>query len=189
LGNPASGHHVQERSETVDSLELLKYATKDAFEILRDVTKDLTQAQADWQPPGCANPIGATYWHLLSSCDEIVNRWGREQVPLAERDGWRGRALTIDPAEPEHGGDWYGWMCTARVDLPGLHEYAEAVAGAIQDWLASLEPEDLGHTIKTPLGELSLDQIVTTFVLWHVNAHCGEIAALKGCQGARGYTF
>jgi hypothetical protein len=183
------GSHAQERRGTVNSLEILDYSTENAFSILRDVTKDLTQEQADWQPPGCANPIGATYWHLLSSCDEIVHRWGQGQPPLLERDGWRDRALTVDPPEPEHGGDWYGWMCAMRIALPVVHEYAQAVSSAIREWIASLTPEELNRTIQTPLGELSLGQIMSTFVLWHVNAHCGEIAALKGCQGARGYPF
>jgi hypothetical protein len=173
----------------MNGIEILDYSLKNAFGILRDVTSDLTQEQADWQPSGCANPIGATYWHVVSGCDETVHRWVQGQPPLAERDGWRSRALAVDPPEPEHGGDWYGWMCAMRVDLPILHEYAQAVASGIEDWLASLAPEDLARTIQTPLGELNLAQILATFVIWHVDAHCGEIAALKGCQGARGYPF
>jgi hypothetical protein len=173
----------------VNTLEFLNYSVKSTFDMLRDVASDLTQEQADWQPPGCANPIGATYWHALSSCDEIVHRWGQGQAPLTERAEWRQRALTVAPPEPEHGGDWYAWMSAVRVDLPVLHEYAEAVASAISDWLASLEPEDLARTIQTPIGELSLAQLLSTFVIWHVDVHCGEIAALKGCQGAQGYPF
>lgn len=173
----------------MNTLEFLNYSVKSSFDMLRDVANDLTQEQADWQPPGCANPIGATYWHALSSCDEIVHRWGQSRAPLTERDDWRQRAFTLAPSEPEHGGDWYAWMSTVRVDLPVLHEYAEAVASAIGDWLASLEPEDLSRTIQTPIGELSLAQLLSTFVIWHVDVHCGEIAALKGCQGAQGYPF
>jgi hypothetical protein len=173
----------------VNSLEILDYSVENTFGILRGVTSDLTQEQADWQPPGCANPIGATYWHAVSGCDELVHRWGQGLAPLSERDEWRDRVLTVAPSEPEHGGDWYAWMCAARVDLPTLHEYAEAVARATGDWLASLQPEDLTRIIQTPIGELNLAQLLATFVIWHVDAHCGEIAALKGCQGAQGYPF
>jgi hypothetical protein len=31
--------------------------------------------------------------------------------------------------------------------------------------------------------------VLDLFVVWHINAHCGEISALKGCQGAKGYPF
>ena len=81
------------------------------------------------------------------------------------------------------------YMRTIRVDLPVLHEYTKAVAGAAQGWLASVTPEDLERKIDTPIGELNLGQLLETFVIWHVNAHCGEISALKGCQGAKGYPF
>jgi hypothetical protein len=173
----------------MNSVQLLDYAVKNAFGILCDVTGDLTQAQADWQPPGLANPIGASYWHALSSCDEIVHQWGQGQAPLSAREGWRERALSVTVPEPEHGGDWHTWMRTIRVDLPAVHDYAQAVAAATSEWLASLAPEDLDVTIETPVGELTMGQMLETFVIWHVNAHCGEIAALKGCQGALGYPF
>ncbi len=173
----------------MNSTKLLDYSLKNALRILGDVTGDLTQEQTDWQPPGLANPIGATYWHALSSCDYIIHQWGQGEAPLAERGGWRERALTVAPPEPEHGGDWHGWMRAVRVDLPTLHEYAQALTGAFGDWLASLAPEELERTVQTPVGEMELAQMLETFVIWHVSSHCGEIAALKGCQGARGYPF
>ena len=80
-------------------------------------------------------------------------------------------------------------MQAIRVDLASLHAYAEAVSEAVQGWLASLTPEDLERKLETPVGELSVIQVMETFVIWHINAHCGEIAALKGCQGVKGYPF
>jgi uncharacterized damage-inducible protein DinB len=97
--------------------------------------------------------------------------------------------LTASPPEPERGGDYLTYYRAIRVDLAALHQYAQAVAAAAQDWLASLAPEDLERRVETPIGELNLAQLLETFVVWHINAHCGEISALKGCQGARGYPF
>jgi len=34
-----------------------------------------------------------------------------------------------------------------------------------------------------------MGQLMETFVMWHINVHCGGISALKGCQGAKGYPF
>ena len=68
----------------MDAIELLQYSLGSAFEVLGSVTADLTQEQADWQPPGIANPIGATYWHALSGTDHIVHRWCQVQAPLTE---------------------------------------------------------------------------------------------------------
>ena len=173
----------------MNAVELLQFSLGNAFGILGDVTADLTQDQADWQPPGIANPIGATYWHTISSTDDIVYRWALSQEPLRQRDGWDDRVLTVSAPEPEHGGDWLAYMRTIRVDLPTLHDYAAAVAGALQGWLGSLTPEDLERAIATPIGERTLAQILAVFVIWHIDAHCGEISALKGCQGAKGYPF
>jgi hypothetical protein len=173
----------------MNTVELLQYSLDNAFGLLGQVTADLTQEQADWVPPGIANPIGGTYWHVLSSVDHIVHKWCQGQEPLSESAGWREKALTVSLPEPEHGGDYLAYLRAICVDLPMLDEYAQAVRGEVQGWLGSLAPADLERQIETPVGELSLGQLLETFVVWHLNAHCGEIAALKGCQGARGYPF
>ena len=173
----------------MNTVELLQYSLGSAFEILGQVTADLTQEQADWQPPGIANPIGAMYWHTISGADDVACRWAQGQEPLRQREEWDDRVLTVSVPEPEHGGDYLAYMRTIRVDLAALHEYAKAVAGELQCWLGSLAPEDLDRTIELPFGEYSLAQMVDLFIVWHINAHCGEISALKGCQGAQGYPF
>jgi hypothetical protein len=173
----------------MNTIELLQYSLGNAFGILGQVTADLTQEQADAQPTGCANPIGATYWHALSGADFVVHKWCQGQELLSTSAGWQDRALTVSVPEPEHGGDWLAYMRAIRVDLPTLHAYAGAIAEAAQGWLASVAPEDLERKVETPIGELNLAQLLETFVIWHINAHCGEISALKGCQGAKGYPF
>ncbi len=173
----------------MNTVEMLQFSLDNAFGILGQVTADLNREQADWQPPGIANPIGAMYWHTISGADDVVYRWALGQEPLRQRDGWDGRVLTVSAPEPEPEGDWLAYMRAIRVDLPALHEYATAVAGALQGWLASLAPEDLERVINTPIGEHTLAQVLDLFVVWHINAHCGEISALKGCQGAKGYPF
>jgi hypothetical protein len=173
----------------MNTVQLLQYSLDNAFGILGQVTAELTQEQADWQPPGIANPIGAMYWHTISGADDVVYRWALGQEPLRQRAGWDERVLTVSVPEPEQGGDWLAYMRAIRVDLPALHDYAQAVAEALQDWLGSLTPGDLERTIDTPIGPYTLAQLLDLFVVWHINAHCGEISALKGCQGAKGYPF
>jgi hypothetical protein len=173
----------------MNTVELIQYSLDNAFGILGQVVADLTQEQADWTPPGIANPIGATYWHAVSGADEVVCKWIRGQEPLHQKGGWQGKVLTVSAPEPGPGGDYLAYMRAIRVDVPALHEYARAVAEAIQEWLASLAPEDLERELETPIGKLDVGQMLETFVIWHINAHCGEISALKGCQGVKGYPF
>jgi hypothetical protein len=173
----------------MNTVELIQYSLGNAFDILSQVVADLTQEQADWAPPGIANPIGATYWHTVSSVDEIVCKWIRGEDPLCQEGGWQEKVLTVSAPEPGHGGDYLAYMQAIRVDIAVLHTYTKAVVEAIQVWLASLTPQDLERDLETPIGKLSVGQMLETFVIWHINAHCGEISALKGCLGVKGYPF
>jgi hypothetical protein len=171
----------------MNAIELLTYSLGNAFGILGQVTADLTQEQADWAPPGIANPIGATCWHTVSGTDLIVHKWCAGQAPLFESAGWREKVLLA--SGPEGEGETREHMLSIQVDLPELHAYSQAVAEAVQAWLSTLSPEDLDRPVENPMGEMNLGQVLEMFVIWHINAHCGEIAALKGCLGAKGYPF
>jgi hypothetical protein len=50
----------------MNTVELIQFTLGAAFDVLGQVTADLTQEQADWQPPGKANTIGSIYWHTLT---------------------------------------------------------------------------------------------------------------------------
>jgi hypothetical protein len=199
----------------MNTVGLIHYSLGFAFDVLGQVVSDLTQEQADWLPPGNANPIGALYWHLVGYSDQLVHEWcmapfrvitqeewvearlGKQeldmgQTPLRHRDGWQDKAVIALP--PENPKDPYWDLRAAReglqVDLPALHGYARATAQALKDWVASLTPEDLeGTTIPTPIGDYDLGRFLDSFITWHINAHCGEISALKGCQGLQGYPW
>jgi hypothetical protein len=171
----------------MNTVELTQYALGNAFGVLEQVVADVNQVQADWMPPGNANPIGALYWHTVSSVDEVVHGWGLGQPPLRKSAGWQEKVITASAPEDEE--DPVAQLRSIRVDLPALHDYARATAQAAQAWMASLAPEDLERMLDTPSGELNLAQMLEAFVIWHINAHCGEIAALKGCQGVKGYPF
>jgi hypothetical protein len=171
----------------MNAVQLLQHSFANAFDILSQVTSDLTQDQCDWVPPGIANPIGAVYWHAVSGADHVVNTWCRGQAPLLETAGWKEKVLHA--SEPGAGEETVEQMRAFRVDLPVLHEYAQITAKACQEWLAELSPDDLDRKVHSPIGDYRLAEALATFVVWHIDAHCGEISALKGCLGTRGYPF
>lgn len=173
----------------MNTVELVSYALDNALNVFSQVVADLTQEQADWTPPGLANPIGATYWHTISSMDDLVHRWINGQEALYLKDGWQTRVLTVAPPEPGHGGDYLAYMRAVRVDLTALHQYTQVVAEAVRSWLASLTPEELDREMDTFVGKLTVGALLERIGVWHISAHCGEISALKGCQGAKGYPF
>jgi hypothetical protein len=173
----------------MNTVELTRYSLASAFDILAQVTSDLTPEQADWSPPGCANPIGAMYWHTISGADEVVYRWLGTGACLHEREGWRAKALRVEAPEPQGSEGWLEWMRAIRIDLPSMHAYAKAVAADLDAWLAAQSPTDLDRVVHTPIGDYTVAATLDVFVIWHINAHCGEISALKGCLGAKGYPF
>ncbi|MGD2166408.1 MAG: DinB family protein [Anaerolineae bacterium] len=175
----------------MNTVELTQYSLSFAFDLLEQMVADLTQEQADWMPPGTANPIGALYWHTISYVDQLVHDWAIGQPPVMQGADWKEKVVIAsppkDPDDPM--GDLRAIRLGLRVDLPALHDYAAATAQALQDWLASLTPEDLDRTIETTIGELTVGQMLEVYVIWHINVHCGEIAALKGYRGLKGYPW
>jgi hypothetical protein len=158
----------------MNTVELIHYSMGIAFDILGQVTADLTQEQADWRPPGTANTISAVYCHTVTYVDHFVRNYCLEGKPLPE---------SIDSAPAVL------WMQDVEADLSELHQFASDVRSYAQDWLSSLTPADLERRRHTTLGELSVGQMLELYLIWHMNAHCGEISALKGCQGLKGYPW
>jgi len=156
------------------TVDLLQFSLGAAFDILSLVTADLTQEQADWRPPGTANTIGSIYLHILTYVDHFVRNYGIEGKPQPE-------TVESRPAEL--------WMQDVQADLADLHGCAGQVLSTAQNWLSSLTPKDLERRTRTTAGEMNEGQAIEAFIIWHINAHCGEISALKGCQGLKGYPW
>jgi hypothetical protein len=198
----------------MNTVGLIQFSLGLAYDHLENVVSELTQEQVDWLPPGNANTIGSLYWHIAGYVDQIVHEWcmapfkqitieewfeakrakmelGMGQVPLRHSAGWQEKVVIALP--PENPEDPYWDVRNVReglrVDLPALHDYAHATAQTVQGWLASITPEDLERTLPTPIGDYDLGRFLEYFVIWHINTHCGEIAAIKGCQGLKGYPW
>ena len=72
--------------------------------------------------------------------------------------------------------------------LPSFREYAKAVYAATDAYVSSLGPADLERKVDTGfVGEQTIAFVLGNIVVWHVAEHNGEIGALKGAQGSRGY--
>jgi hypothetical protein len=169
-----TNNYTYQENKKMNTVELLQYSLGFAFDILGQVTADLTQEQTDWAPPGNVSTIGAIYSHTITYVDYFVQNYCIEGKPLP-------KSVESRPAVLK--------MQDVQVDPYELHEYAGNVKNKIQGWLSSLTPADLERKIDTTVGELNVGQILEIYIVWHINVHCGEISALKGCQGAKGYPF
>jgi hypothetical protein len=166
----------------------------DARTILDGTMADVTQAQAEYIPPGIANPLGATYAHVICSEDMVVQGMFKGGAPLFAST-WAGRTGLSEPMPmpgPETWADYGPWTRRVRIDLAALRQYAAAVAEATDTWLASLSEADLDKPMDLSgvgLGQHTLGTAIGLLVGNHLGTETGEIAVLKGIQGARGYPF
>ena len=76
------------------------------------------------------------------------------------------------------------------VDLSALKSYAADVYAATDAYLATLTDADLDRELDLDavgFGTRKLDWMLNLLLLNHVGTETGEIAVLKGIQGAKGY--
>lgn len=173
----------------MNAIALFRQQLGEAGWLLAETVKDVTPEQAHWAPPGKAHPIGALYAHLATGLDFVVNGMLQGKPPMAGGE-WAGKTGLSAPPPAEPGADWSSWARSVRVDLNALGAYAQAALANADAYLGSLTEEGLERKIDFfGLGEQTVAFVVNNAVVSHLRDHCGEISALKGAQGLRGYPY
>ena len=163
----------------MDALELLRYQTALADNLLGQVFGPVTPEQARWHLAGsAANPIAKTFLHVYISQDRLVHRL-EDQPPLLAR-GWQ-EQLGFDPDKP--------WYQQSEPDLEASRAYAREVQQATRAFLENVPPEALAREVDAPVGRLPALNALALILVIHKMTHTGEIAALLGCQGVKGFPF
>lgn len=168
----------------------LRAALDFAHQTLEATMADVTDELANKPAPGRANPIGAAYAHVLHAEDAIVNGLLKGKPPFWTA-GWAGRS-GIDRPMPMPGvveGDIGEWYHGVRVELAPMREYARAVYANTLAYLETAGDAELGREIETSIGTMTATTIVADLVIAHCNQLCGEISAIKGANGLKGYPF
>jgi hypothetical protein len=172
---------------------LLRSIVADARNVLDGTIADVTQAQAEFAPPGIANPLGATYAHVVWSEDMVVQGMLRQLPPLFAST-WAGRTGLSEPmpAPGPQWADYAAWTRRVKIDLQALRQYAAAVAAETDAWIATLGDADVDRPLDLSgvgFGHKTVGTAIALLVAHHLGTETGEIAVLKGIQGARGYPF
>lgn len=163
---------------------------------LESTMEDVSPELAHWEPPGVALPIGAAYAHFVTSEDIVVNGFFRGGVPLFAGSHAGRTGLSELPPDPVSANDWAsefaGWCRRVRIDLAELRAYAHSVYEATDAFLSAMPDTELDRSMDLSavgMGTQTLGFVVNNALIGHAFCHCGEIAALKGVQGKRGYPF
>jgi hypothetical protein len=167
---------------------LLRRQFREFHQFLEATLAGVTLDQAHTVPPGTANPIGATYAHVVLWEDMGVHGLLQGR-PLLSAGSWTGRTGVSELPPLDRPGDWEDWSRRVRVDLPALRSYAEAVYRDTDAYFATLPDTELEREID--LTAIGFGRPAAAWVignmLQNVALHCGEIAVLKGLQGDPGY--
>lgn len=169
------------------AVDILRAALKQCHQVLEGTMADVSSEALHWQPPGTANSIGANYAHIVTGEDFLVNAMVRKGPPMLATS-WAGKTGLSEL--PPVGGGMHEWGQRVQIDLDALRAYAQAVYASTDDYLATLSDADLGTAVDAPqFGNPAIGNFVGNIVLANLGWHTGEIAALKGVQGLKGYPF
>ena len=169
-----------------------------AHQLLEATMADVDDALAARPAPGQANRIGSTYAHAVLAEDGVVNGLLRGQAPLfagewAERTGTDRPVVISGAAWPGvAAGDMGEWHRTLRVELGACRAYAQAVYADTVAFLEVANDATLARPIDLSfigMGTMPVALVVPIFVTGHIHNMCGEISALKGAFGHKGYPF
>lgn len=165
----------------MDVLDELRYEAKSSYDWLEAIVSDVSDEQANWRPPGRANTIALTYFHIVGNADEDLNEHLFQRPQLSD-GAWRGRTgVGTGPS---------AWAAGERVDWTALREYGRAMHAFVLETLDSLTEADLQRRVSMGsevLGIWEGIEVIRLTVGRHIWMHGGEIACLKGLQGAKGY--
>ena len=173
----------------MDAIDLLRYQVRDTYAWLEMTVSNVSQEQANWQPPGTANSIGAVYAHTMIAADVGFNSQLHGGMPIMATEF----AGQVGLSEMHLGGfDWHEWASRLHVDWEALREYGRAVHKCVEGYLASLMMYDLERSADmsaqgSHLGIWTGLEFYNVHGVAHPRLHGGEIACLKGLQGALGW--
>ena len=125
--------------------------------------------------------------HLVYDEDLIVNGMLLGKAPLAASTS-AGKTGISDPQMAVS----QDWAKTVRLNLPEFREYQKAVFAATDAYTASLDESDLDRELDMTsmgMGTQNLGWAFGVLIIGHANNLAGEISALKGAQGLKGYPF
>jgi len=164
---------------------------KEAHGFLEATMADVTPEVANFVAPGRANSVGACYAHVICGEDLALNGMLKGGAPLFV-SSHLGRIGVSEPM-PMPGPTWvdyFPWTRRVKVDLQKLRAFAKEVEAASEKYVAGLKPQDLDRQIDLSgagLGMRTVAWVLSRAVIAHADNLTGEISAIKGIQGKKGY--
>ena len=163
--------------------ELIRQASENAHQGFEGSIADVDNELALWQPGGTAHPMGSRYAHMVVVEDIVIQEVLQGATALCD-SGFAGKAGLDDPHRAIITTE--EWAHHVQVDMGALRENAQATYAQTNEYLQSIEDDDLEREIdlsNAGLGVMSLGMVLLTLVFAHGRDVIGEISATKGVKG------
>jgi hypothetical protein len=164
--------------------EYIQHQIASARRLSDAVVQGLTDEQFNWTPPGTANPIRALLVHLLAAEDLCIHSVFQGKPTLWQSDSWGAKiGLSSVPGVD----DWQEAKSSTLTLQPVL-AYQAAVRAAADDYFAKVTPSELERQVKFFGNDRPVADVLC-ITLGHSLCHAGEMAAIKGVRGDKGWPF
>lgn len=171
----------------MNGVDVLRSAFRASHFWFDGTVADVTPELERFSPPGKAHGIPELAAHIVQAEDWVVHGLAQGKPTVWESGAWEARLGMPGVFQlPEAGsGDFPG-------SVAELRPYAEAVYRATDQYFDELSDADLDREIDMSafgMEPTRLGDVLTMLALGNNFAHTGEISAIKGIQGAKGYPF
>lgn len=171
----------------MDVIAFLRMDAETAHWVFNSTTADVSEAILHQQPRGAEATVASAMAHLVFTEDSIVQGMFQHKAPLASttyagKTGISELSMSNAPA----------WVKSVRLEPAPFREYATAVAAATDQYIASLKETDLDRELDLSewgIGKVTLGWGLAVLVIGHIHDITGEISAIKGSHGLKGYPF
>lgn len=176
----------------MDAITLITEQLSSAREAFEGTVATIKSVDLNKDPGGKALPLGALYAHLVLSEDMTTQQFLQGKVPLSETD-FKGKTGISEPMPPMDS-NWESaheaWAKKVQIDFDLLRTYEKAVIASTDAYIKTLTNEELDTEIDLGAwGKKTVAYLLYTFIIGHTNSLAGEISAIKGVHGAKGYAF
>lgn len=174
------------------ALDLLKEELKSARETFEGTVSDIKKEHLHKDPGGTALPLAAAYAHLVLSEDLVLTQFIKGTVPLFETT-WKdktGVSALMPPMDENWNDAHLKWAKSLKLDLTQFKKYEKAVYAQTENYISSITNEDLEKEIDLGAwGTKKVYFLLSVYVVGHIANLAGELSAIKGVFGSKGYQF
>jgi hypothetical protein len=176
----------------ITALQLIKDQLKDAHTTFESTVADIKEEHLHKDPGGKAFPLGSLIAHLVYSEDVIMHGMlqGKDTLYHTTWEDKTGVSIPLPPMDDKWESAHTTWSRAVKINLPQLLKYTKAVFVDTEKYVSNLKDTELEKEIDLgSWGKKTVVSLLTGFIIAHTNSLTGEISALKGINGAKGYPF